>query len=558
MKRFSSFILLLFLATHAWAETHDLEFAGSTYRPESYQINGRTYYNTDDQEILQLIDQSNISAQWSSSGHTLFAFAPGRESYWTVDENSIKVNKQEMTAPGRLILKDGVRYIEPEALFFALAAKGIRTQEGYQLFPVITEVTRAELGYLLRSSAKARPKVLQSGETTVLSLDGFAWEGESDSFEIDEILFQFNGGPEQGEPLQLTISPPPFSTAKLNGATLLNETKIAIFPNFPGAEDSSEVTLDSLTAQDSEGQALLVMDFSQGAKAHYIKDERTGDLSIYVPKASYEGRALRSRDWPGLEVTSFQTPLYPVLEIKIPADNSSYEFVQLENGPTTLALLKDSSSELAATGSVQTPGWSAVARGTIVIDPGHGGSDSGCRNRHLGTKEADVTLKISKHRASILRKQGWKVVLTRTTDRDVTYAGSPDRHELEARSGLANKIGADLFMSIHCNASVNTSATGSSIHWWKAEDHAFAQALEPVLGNAIGLGQKGLIRNRFVVLRHARMPSVLVETAFLTNAREGAKLSDSKFQKVIARQLAGGLANYARGVYASRKQRPVE
>jgi len=130
--------------------------------------------------------------------------------------------------------------------------------------------------------------------------------------------------------------------------------------------------------------------------------------------------------------------------------------------------------------------------------------------------------------------------------------------ELEARSGIANKIKADLFMSVHCNASVNTGATGSSIHWWKTEDYAFAQAIEPVLGTAIGLGQKGLIRDRFVVLRHAEMPAVLVETAFLTNAREGAKLSDPEFQKVIAQQLAGGLANYMRGSYAARGGRPVE
>ena len=148
--------------------------------------------------------------------------------------------------------------------------------------------------------------------------------------------------------------------------------------------------------------------------------------------------------------------------------------------------------------------------------------------------------------------------MTRETDRDVTYAGSPDKMELEARSGVANKINADLFMSVHCNASVSSASYGSSIHWWKAEDYAFAQALEPVLGNAIGLGQKGLIRNRFVVLRHAEMPSVLVETAFLTNPSEGAKLSDPEFQKVIAQQLAGGLANYMKGAYASRGRRPVE
>jgi N-acetylmuramoyl-L-alanine amidase len=269
---------------------------------------------------------------------------------------------------------------------------------------------------------------------------------------------------------------------------------------------------------------------------------------------------LRSADWEGLEVATVQTSLYPVLEITIPSKGSNFEFVQVQESPTSLALLRgkgDQVNSVASTGSVSTPDWMNI-RGTIVIDPGHGGSDPGCVNRALGTREADVTLQICKNLAEILRGQGWKVVLTRETDRDVTYAGSPDRMELEARSGIANEIGADLFMSVHCNASVNSGSYGSSIHWWKAEDYAFAQSLEPTLGTAIGLGQQGLIRNRFVVLRHAQMPSVLVETAFLSNPREGAMLSDPKFQKVIAQQLAGGLANYMRGAYASRGARPVE
>jgi N-acetylmuramoyl-L-alanine amidase len=106
---------------------------------------------------------------------------------------------------------------------------------------------------------------------------------------------------------------------------------------------------------------------------------------------------------------------------------------------------------------------------------------------------------------------------------------------------------------------VNTDAQGTSIHWWKAEDYEFAQSLEHVLGSTVGLGQKGLIRDRFVVLRATRMPAVLVETAFLTNSYEGAKLSDPAFQKVIAQQLAGGLASYMQGRYASRGQgRPAE
>ena len=441
-----------------------------------------------------------------------------------------------------------------------MATRGAENSEGFELYPVITQVAQSESGYLLRSASKARPRVIEQGETTVLSIKGFAWDGAQDHVWMGDTLFQFQGGADKGEALEVIITPPRFYAAELGGSTLLNETKIDMYPDFPGAEYSSDVVLKEMSEQRSSGMPMLVLEFDGGAKAHYVRNEETGDITVYIPRADYRAGSFRSSSWPGLEVATIQTALYPVLEITIPEDNSSYEFVKVEDAPTTLALLKGNSSQvtdLELYGSVETPGWMNI-RGTIVIDPGHGGSDPGCVNRRLGTREADITLKICKHLAKILRSQGWNVVMTRETDRDVTYAGSPDRMELEARSGIANQIGADLFMSVHCNASVNTNATGSSIHWWKAEDYAFAQSLEPVLGNAIGLGQKGLIRNRFVVLRHSKMPSVLVETAFLTNSREGAKLSDPRFQKVIAQQLAGGLANYMRGNYASRGRRPVE
>lgn len=556
MRRVTSFFMFLMLATHVWADTHTVEFAGTQFEPTVHKIDGRTFYSTDDQEVLRLLGRANITVNWSSSGHTLFAFAPGRESYWTVGSKNATVNGKEVEAPGRLIVEDGKRYIEPSGLFYAISTKGTETGRGYKLAPVVTQVAQGDTGYLLRSASKAKPQVFKAGSSTVFSLEGFAWDG-APSLMMGETLFEFEGGADQGTPLEVTVTPPTFYAAVAGGSTLLNETKVDILPDFPGAEHAQDVVLTDISARDSNGDAMLMMEFDRGTKIHYLKNESTGDLTIFVPRAHYYGDAFQSRDWKGVEIASYQTALYPVLEITIPADSQmAHEFVQIEGESNTIALLKGRGLEnIAASGTVETPGWMNI-RGTIVIDPGHGGSDPGCVNRTLGTREADVTLAISKHLASILREQGWNVILTRETDRDVTYAGSPDRMELEARADVANNIGADLFMSVHCNASVSSSSYGSSIHWWKAEDYAFAQALEPVLGTAIGLGQKGLIRDRFVVLRHSQMPSVLVETAFLSNPSEGAKLSDPAFQKVIAQQLAGGLASYMRGVYASRNRRP--
>lgn len=128
--------------------------------------------------------------------------------------------------------------------------------------------------------------------------------------------------------------------------------------------------------------------------------------------------------------------------------------------------------------------------------------------------------------------------------------------ELMARSEVANQTDADLFISIHCNASVHSGHCGTSIHWYKAEDYELARSLEHVLGTTIGFNQKGLHRNRFAVLRYANMPSVLVETAYLTNPNEGAKLADPSVQDLIAQQLAGGLASYMEGRYAALGQGP--
>ncbi len=562
MRRLSSLVLFLTLATSVWAQTASqvIEFSGSTFRPRVHEIRGHKFYRADDPEVLSLIGRSNVNAQWSSSGRTLFAFAPGRETYWTAGSDQAKINGKEQKAPGLVEIEDGKQYIEPAALFYALATKGVPTSDGYRLYPVITEVAAGEGGFLLRGATKSRPKSQSDASSTYLIIDGFVWDG-AETLTIGETDFEFKGGADKGRALEIRITPEPFMKAQLAGNTLLNETKVQIIPNFPGAKKGRELALKSLSAERSEGLPMLIFEFGSSAKMHYAKDTKRGLVRILIPNGSYQGTDFKSSEWPGLEITTFDTPSYPILEVSLPLGKDAMEFVTLENAPTSLALVKGPAGQvddLASTGSVDTPGFTNI-NGTIVIDPGHGGSDPGCVNRALGVRECDVTLAISLYLADVLRAQGWNVVLTRETDRDVTYAGSPDMMELQARSEIANRINADLFMSIHCNASVGSGANGTSIHWWKAEDYEFAQSLEFVLGSTIGLGQKGLIRDRFAVLRYANMPSVLVETAFLTNPSEGAKLADPEFQKLIATQLAGGLAQYMQGRYASRGTvRPIE
>ncbi len=201
----------------------------------------------------------------------------------------------------------------------------------------------------------------------------------------------------------------------------------------------------------------------------------------------------------------------------------------------------------ATSGAGQTekpkPG-SAMGR-TICIDPGHGGSDPGAVSRAHSVTEKQVTLDISLRLATILRAEGWNVVMTRSVDRDVSYAGSSDKEELGARAGVANEQSADLFVSIHCNSSANSGVGGTSIHWYKSDDYVLAKNLENELLVATGRTHRGLIKDRFFVLAHTQMPAVLIETAFISNSAEGALLASPDYRDRIARGIAAGLRGHA-------------
>jgi N-acetylmuramoyl-L-alanine amidase len=196
-------------------------------------------------------------------------------------------------------------------------------------------------------------------------------------------------------------------------------------------------------------------------------------------------------------------------------------------------------------GNGSTEQAAITGTGLIVIDPGHGGSDPGAVNKQLNLTEAEVTLDISNRLARILKSQGWNVVMTRTSDVDVSYKGSSAKEELGARVKVANQAKADLFVSIHCNASVSPKSAGTSLHYYKKGDYVLASTMHQAVLSSTGRNNRGVVPNRFYVLAHSQMPAVLVETAFLTNPTEGALLNDPAYRQKIAEGLAQGLRQYA-------------
>ncbi|MBV8689217.1 MAG: N-acetylmuramoyl-L-alanine amidase, partial [Candidatus Eremiobacteraeota bacterium] len=106
----------------------------------------------------------------------------------------------------------------------------------------------------------------------------------------------------------------------------------------------------------------------------------------------------------------------------------------------------------------------------IVIDPGHGGSDTGAQSS--GLVEKAITFDISSRLRSILSGRGWEVRMTRNGDSDVYGAGASDRDELQARVDVANNGGARLFVSIHVNSFGNSGPNGTTTYYYKPEDLA--------------------------------------------------------------------------------------
>jgi N-acetylmuramoyl-L-alanine amidase len=207
-----------------------------------------------------------------------------------------------------------------------------------------------------------------------------------------------------------------------------------------------------------------------------------------------------------------------------------------------------------------------AAQLTVAIDPGHGGADTGAvgvlppgtdtgltpRTDAAGQTliyEKDVTLDIAQRLAAWLRARGYPVVLTRTED----LAGgnrpyTTELADLRARTGIANRAGADLFVSIHENAFIDPAMRGSeTYHYYLAGTpaRALAVAIQQELLLRLGLPDRGVASAGFYVLKHTVMPAVLVEGAFLTNPGEAALLARPDVRETLAEGIGAGVDAYA-------------
>ena len=199
---------------------------------------------------------------------------------------------------------------------------------------------------------------------------------------------------------------------------------------------------------------------------------------------------------------------------------------------------------------------------TILIDPGHGGRDTGARTGSGELLlEKDAALDLAKRLQTLLVKAGFTVRLTRAADRDL---------ELENRPRLAARHRADLFVSLHFNHAGNANVSGietfaltparfGSTHAGGGgpdKDETFAgnandaanflaaYDIQTALVKRTKAGDRGVKRARWTVLREAPCPGVLVEAGFLSNAAEAGRIRSEAHRQLLAEGIAEGIQAY--------------
>jgi N-acetylmuramoyl-L-alanine amidase len=227
---------------------------------------------------------------------------------------------------------------------------------------------------------------------------------------------------------------------------------------------------------------------------------------------------------------------------------------------------------------------------TVVIDPGHGGDETGATGPR-GVKEKDVTLAVARAlKAALEARLGVRALLTRDSDRTMT---------LDERAALANNNKSDLFISLHANASMRTATSGAEVFYLSLDEYgaeaaralhpesellpvfgggnrdiqlilwemaqaryieqsaALARLVEAELRQRVPMSARAIQQAPFRVLVGANMPAVLVELAFITNPEQERALSSDGFQQQLVQALVNSIARYRDEVVGNAPPTPA-
>ncbi|MGG0687884.1 N-acetylmuramoyl-L-alanine amidase [Bacillus safensis] len=179
----------------------------------------------------------------------------------------------------------------------------------------------------------------------------------------------------------------------------------------------------------------------------------------------------------------------------------------------------------------------AVLGETIFIDPGHGAQDAGAIGN--GLLEKNINLEVALKLQSRLNQAGALIVMSRTSD---TF------DSLQTRVNKGAQASADIFISIHANANDNSGANGTETYYdttyATTNSIKLAQQVQPRMVSALGTKDRGVKTAGFYVIKYSRMPSILLETGFVTSPIDASILKSTTAKDRLASGIATGVSNY--------------
>ncbi|MFW0759705.1 N-acetylmuramoyl-L-alanine amidase [Staphylococcus cohnii] len=168
---------------------------------------------------------------------------------------------------------------------------------------------------------------------------------------------------------------------------------------------------------------------------------------------------------------------------------------------------------------------------TIVLDPGHGGSDQGASsNTKKKSTEKVYTLKTAKELKSLLEKEGATVNMTRSSD---SYVSLDDRN-----------IKGDAFISIHNDSLKSSKANGTTVYWLQDNQKALAETLNLYIQKKALLTNKGARQENFQVLRQTNVPAVLLELGYISNPTDEDMITNQLHRHIVEQAVVDGLRAY--------------
>jgi N-acetylmuramoyl-L-alanine amidase len=171
---------------------------------------------------------------------------------------------------------------------------------------------------------------------------------------------------------------------------------------------------------------------------------------------------------------------------------------------------------------------------TVVIDPGHGGHDRGAAIGYVFEKH--LALDTARRVEQLLKGQGVRVVMTRSTDHFVSLPG---------RAAIGNRYRNAIFVSVHYNYNRSGSGAGVESYYYYSGSYSLASYIQAYLVQSTKMANRGVKYKSLHVTRETtRNPAVLIECGFVSNANERSHMMTGEFRKRIAEGIAKGILAY--------------